>query len=421
LPAGHQAAKPLPSHPTQATIKVDGAAAARTQKNSPSRPQVEFTEAHTTRKPHSQEVSSERKPSKEDEERRFAQAKCVNALAVSGNSESRAVVRAEPTLALVRWKQRRRTFRQLIDKYPLIHWAKTAYGVVVYSGLAFLLAASLIYAFRRNFGNGAGSQERAGQRARPESAKKQGAKRNSTKSTKAHGRTTPSQESGIPEGDTIGEPEAVNGVAEEREAEPHPLLDSGPSTTEKKSSPAPQTKPQAATPPAIEQKETQTPHPSSALRGLIFSMAIAKTVRSAYATTVTARIATDVRDAAGVVVIPAGTLVHVPLGAPDETGRFGSEPGATVWLILADGTGLTLKVSIQGADGSSGLAGRPKKSGRLGKLLRGIGEAGASLGQEFEGTRGAAQALEEALPERAEDGGAVAEIKSGTRFRLLVL
>lgn len=305
LPTGHQMAKPQLSHPAQAITKAGEAMAANTRKNSPSRSQAEFTEARATRKPRSQEVSSERKPSKEEEERRCAQAKRVNALVVSCNFESRAVVRTEPTLALVRWRLRRRTFRQFIEKYPLRHWAKTAYVLSVYSGLAFLLAASLIYAFRRNFGNEAESQEQPGQRERPESAKKQGAKRNSTKSNKASGRTTPSQESGIPEDDTIGEPDAVNGAAEEHEAAPLPLVDSRPSTIEKKSSSAPQTKAQAAAPPAIERNETQPPHPSSALKGLILLMAVAKTVRSAYATAITARVMTDVRDDAGIVVIPA--------------------------------------------------------------------------------------------------------------------
>lgn len=152
-------------------------------------------------------------------------------------------------------------------------------------------------------------------------------------------------------------------------------------------------------------------------------MALVRTIRSAYATAVTARVTADVRDKSGRVIIAAGTPAQVPLGSPDETGRFGDEPDSSVWITLADGRSLALKFSVQGTDGSSGLQGQITKPRRWARLFRGLAEAGTAVGKDFEATRGAALALEEAMPARGDGMNSqfkIAEIKSGTRFLIRI-
>lgn len=366
----------------------------------------------------------EPKTSDSEEERRFANAKPVRALIHRPSSRSTALSPVDAARSLVRWRRRSVLLRRL-KSLPLWEWAKFA-GILSIFGVIFVGSVYLgVKAWKRHFSASEATDLVQVKEVR-KSDEKQKNRSTGGKNPRRRANTAASGDNLSGKENSLGgEPDAINGGSEEPTEvwpEPPPMTASSGemSPATKSANTASQVKPQTPTLPAKASDEIKPPFSSSVSSGTIISMAVVKSVRSAYATTVPARVTTDVRDKSGQIFITSGTIVLVPLGSPDDTGRFSSEHGSSVWITLADGAEIPLKVSVQGADGSSGLAGKRKKPGWLGKIIRGVGEAGAALGQEFETTRGAAQALEEALPDRTEGGGIVAEIKAGTRFTLLV-
>ena len=152
-------------------------------------------------------------------------------------------------------------------------------------------------------------------------------------------------------------------------------------------------------------------------------------LRSGIATSVESRVLTDVRDAQGKVVIPAGSTAVLPFLAYEVNGRMISNGSESALFITPAGQQINLRGTVKGPDGFVGLTGKVKKIGgrsTAGRILSGIARAG---------TRTAADAVGDVSSEaeneinrasydyrhpQFERSSRIIEVASGTRFLFVV-
>lgn len=335
--------------------------------------------------------------------------------------EPTALARAEPARALVCWRRRK----------SLLHWlrllslgtcARYAYVLSVYGLLIICAVFISMWAWQRSFPSGQPS-ELIKLKEEVEINKKNSSRRGSKKNRDGRRQNAPSRRrDGGSQGAIASDGEAESsGDAEIREsaaaAEPPPLSNSDSKNGTADRSASPQAKLSSLTPKATNEKSTDI---DSLARGTAITAVFIAPVRSAYATTATARVAADVQDTGGQVVIRAGSLIQIPLSEPDSQGHFFSDTDAYAFVTLAGGETVPINIIVESSDGA-GIPGKLRKPGRWGKFLRGLAESGAAVGGGFGATREAAKTLQDSLPEkRADQGRPLGEIKSGTRFKLIV-
>ncbi|MDQ3651086.1 MAG: hypothetical protein M3458_12575 [Acidobacteriota bacterium] len=117
-------------------------------------------------------------------------------------------------------------------------------------------------------------------------------------------------------------------------------------------------------------------------RGSLLQLVLLEPVRSGIATSVSARVVTDVRDGRGQTLVPAGSTAVILLLPQEVNGRVVNDHAGEGFIVLSDGTQLALKGTIKGADGYAGLTGRMRKVGgrsALGRVGGALARAGGRL------------------------------------------
>jgi hypothetical protein len=160
----------------------------------------------------------------------------------------------------------------------------------------------------------------------------------------------------------------------------------------RKPTPKPRPKP-AAPAPAAEAPAAPAPAPSSLAAGTSFSATTDAEIRSnknKVGDQVTATVATDIKDAAGRVVIPAGSQVTLQVTAIKESENKGDTTGTLTLkptTIAINGVSKPLPASISGV--TTKLEGRKTNAGDIAKVGVGTG-VGAVVGRVIGGsTKGA--------------------------------
>jgi hypothetical protein len=156
---------------------------------------------------------------------------------------------------------------------------------------------------------------------------------------------------------------------------------------------------------------------------------LSEPLRSGIATSVEARVISDVKDAQGKVVIPAGSMAVVPFLAYEVNGRVISNVNEAALFVTPSGQQINLRGTAKGNDGFAGLTGKVKRIGgrsTAGRILGGITRAG---------TRAAADAVGDVSSEaeteinrtsydyrlpQFERSSRIVEVASGTRFVFVV-
>ncbi|MDQ3685389.1 MAG: hypothetical protein M3430_07265 [Acidobacteriota bacterium] len=181
--------------------------------------------------------------------------------------------------------------------------------------------------------------------------------------------------------------------------------------------------------PAAERSTSTTPaladDPRLTLgRGSRIELVLLEPVRSGIATSVSARVVTDVRDGRGQTLVPAGSTAVIPLLPQEVNGRIVNDRAGEGFVVLADGTQLALKGTIKGADGYAGLTGRVRKVGGRNALGR-VGGALARAGGRLIGSQTGVSTyeIEDAVGVNntfTAPSARVVEIPAGTRFSFTV-
>jgi hypothetical protein len=154
-------------------------------------------------------------------------------------------------------------------------------------------------------------------------------------------------------------------------------------------------------------------------------LSLTEPLRSGIATSVEARVLSDVRDGQGTVILPAGSTAVLPFLAYEMNGRMVSNSNESALFITPTGQQITLRGIVKGIDGFVGLTGKVKKIGgrsTAGRIIGGIVRAG---------TRTAADAVGDVSSEaeneinrstydsrfpQFERSSRIVEVASGTRF-----
>ncbi len=163
--------------------------------------------------------------------------------------------------------------------------------------------------------------------------------------------------------------------------------------------------------------------------GTRIPMTLLEPLQSGMATTVEARVDTDVRDGEGL-VLERGTKLMLPFPGTQTNGRMpcGSDP---VTVRLADGRNLVFVAVVKGPDLLSGLPGKVTRTGsgsRLTKVARGMGQAAGGAARAVIGrTTGGYGvysgniAIEDAAAERYERAPKeVVTVPAGLHFTLIL-
>ncbi len=142
-------------------------------------------------------------------------------------------------------------------------------------------------------------------------------------------------------------------------------------TSEAESSPVATSAPPASAPVAAPARNTT------------FLLTLLEPATSGIAAPVRARVAGDVKDARGAIIIPHGSIATIPFLAVEVHGRIPQDRQAPITVTLPSGGEMTFQGLVRGRDGLPGLTGKINKAkggpGWFKKAL-GIGGRAASVG-----------------------------------------
>jgi hypothetical protein len=158
-------------------------------------------------------------------------------------------------------------------------------------------------------------------------------------------------------------------------------------------------------------------------------LVLSEPLRSGIATSVEARVISDVRDAQGNAVIPAGSTAVVPFLAYEVNGRVISNVNEAALFVTPTGQQINLRGTAKGNDGFAGLTGKVKKIGgrsTTGRILGGIARVGTRAAADAVG--GVSSEAETEINRASYDyrlpqferSSRIVEVAVGTRFVFVV-
>jgi hypothetical protein len=158
-------------------------------------------------------------------------------------------------------------------------------------------------------------------------------------------------------------------------------------------------------------------------------LTLSEPLRSGIATSVEARVVSDIRDAHGKVVIPAGSTAAIPFLASEVNGRVINNSSEAALFITPAGQQITLRGVVKGSDGFAGLTGKVKKVGgrsTASRIFTGIARAGTRTAADVAGdiSSEAESEINRASYDyrfpQFERTNRIVEVSSGTRFTFIV-
>lgn len=158
-------------------------------------------------------------------------------------------------------------------------------------------------------------------------------------------------------------------------------------------------------------------------------LTLSEPLRSGIATSVEARVVSDVRDGQGKVVIPAGSTAAIPFLASEVNGRVINNSSEAALFITPAGQQISLRGVVKGSDGFAGLTGKVKKIGgrsAASRIFTGIARAGTRAAADIAGdvSSEAESEINRASYDyrfpQFERTNRIVEVSSGTRFTFIV-
>jgi hypothetical protein len=158
-------------------------------------------------------------------------------------------------------------------------------------------------------------------------------------------------------------------------------------------------------------------------------LTLTEPLRSGIATSVEARVVSDVRDGQGKVVIPAGSTAAIPFLASEVNGRVINNGSEASLFITPAGQQVSLRGVVKGSDGFAGLTGKVKKVGgrsAASRIFTGIARAGTRAAADVAGdiSSDAESEINRASYDyrfpQFERTNRIVEVSSGTRFTFIV-